>query len=128
MKIVLFCFFGLFIFIRCGKLSDKVKPMITIISPHTKDTIPGVDNEVTMQFTASDNDALTSLILDISDINGINYFADTKQIFGTSYTYKNSFIVSKHSKMKELIMTVHVLDENKNETVVTSDFYLAPKL
>ena len=128
MKIVLACCLGLLLFTQCGKLSDSVKPVITIISPIHKDTIPGEENEVVMQFTASDDKALSSLILEINDENGINYFADTKQIFGTSYSYKNSFIVFKHSKIKELIMTVHVMDENKNETVVSSDFYLAPKL
>ena len=127
MRIILICCFGLVIFAQCGKMTDKIKPTVTIISPLTKDTILGTESEVVMQFNAKDDNALTSLILEINDVNGINYFADTKQIFGTSYSYKNSFSVSKHSKIKELIMTVHVLDENKNETVVSSDFFLAPK-
>lgn len=110
----------------CSKLNDNEKPVITITSPKTNDTIPASTSEVNLQFTATDNNALSSLILEINDLNGKNYFADSKVIYGKNYSYKNSFTVVKNTKLKALVMKVIVLDEAKNESISTTSFYLAP--
>ena len=116
----------LFSILGCSKLNDTEKPVITIISPNSNDTIPASLSEVNLQFTATDNIALSSLILEINDTNGSNYFADSKVIYGKNYSYKNSFAVVKNTKLKALVMKVHVLDDAKNECVSTRTFYLAP--
>ena len=110
----------------CSKLNDSEKPVITITSPKTNDTIPASTSEVNLQFTATDNSALSSLILEINDLAGNNYFADTKSLYGKNYSYKNSFVVVKNTKLKALVMKVIILDEAKNESVSTTSFYLAP--
>ena len=116
----------LFSILGCSKLNDTEKPVITIISPNSNDTIPASLSEVNLQFTATDNIALSSLILEINDTNGSNYFADSKKMYGKNYSYKNSFVVLKNTKLKALVMKVHVLDDAKNDCVSTTTFYLAP--
>ncbi len=110
----------------CSKLNDKEQPVITITSPKTNDTIPASTSEVNLQFTATDNNALSSLILEINDLTGNNYYADSKALYGKNYSYKNSFTVVKNTKLKALVMKVIVLDEAKNESISTTSFYLAP--
>jgi hypothetical protein len=128
MQLFAFLLIGLIYFSSCSKGSDSQKPVVTIITPIAHDTIPNSESEIMMQFTATDNSSLSSIILEINDANGSNVYADTKEIYGTSYSYKNSFVILKHPlKTKELIMTVHVLDENKNETIVSDDFFIAGK-
>ena len=128
MKFIPLCLYFLTLLTGCNKVGDTEKPKVSISYPINNDTIPVTESEVIMQFTATDNTALSSLILDITDVNGNSFFADSKEIYGTSYNYKNSFSILIHpSKTKELIMTVHILDENKNESISTSTFYLAPK-
>ncbi len=127
MKFVFFSIIALYSITSCSKLSDTEKPKITITSPSQNDTIPGSISEVTMEFITTDNATLSSLILEIADKNGSSLFADTKQIFGSSYTYKNSFDVIKHPlKTKELTMTVHIIDEGKNEAISSTTFFLSP--
>ena len=127
MKYVVFCFFTSILLSSCSKMGDTEKPKVTITSPNQKDTISGSVSEVSMQFNASDNISLSSLILEITDSNGSVLFADSKQIFGTSYAYKNSFVITKHpSKIKELTMVVHISDESHNEEITSATFYLAP--
>ncbi len=126
MKFFFVLFTFLFSILGCSKLNDTEKPVITIISPNSNDTIPASLSEVNLQFTATDNIALSSLILEINDTNGSNYFADSKVIYGKNYSYKNSFAVVKNTKLKALVMKVHVLDDAKNECVSTRTFYLAP--
>ena len=127
MKLVCLGVLVILFFTQCSKFEDTEKPIITIQSPLNHDTIPGAVSEVTMQFTATDNKSLSSLILEITDSNGNNNFSDTKSIFGTNYNYKNSFIIAKHSsKYKELIMTVHIIDETKHEAIASSTFLIAP--
>ena len=126
MKFFFVLFTFLFSILGCSKLNDTEKPVITIISPNSNDTIPASLSEVNLQFTATDNIALSSLILEINDTNGSNYFADSKEIYGKNYSYKNSFVVLKNTKLKALVMKVHVLDDAKNECVSTRTFYLAP--
>jgi hypothetical protein len=116
----------LFSILGCSKLNDTEKPVITIISPNSNDTIPASLSEVNLQFTATDNIALSSLILEINDTNGSTYFADSKKMYGKNYSYKNSFVVLKNTKLKALVMKVHVLDDAKNDCVSTTTFYLAP--
>ncbi len=110
----------------CSKLNDNEKPVITIISPSTNDTIPSSTSEVNLQFTATDDSALSSVILEINDLHGNNYFADSKALYGKNYSYKNSFIVLKNNKLRALVMKVILLDEAKNESVSSTSFYLAP--
>ena len=126
MKFFFVLFTFLFSILGCSKLNDTEKPVITIISLNSNDTIPASLSEVNLQFTATDNIALSSLILEINDTNGSNYFADSKVIYGKNYSYKNSFAVVKNTKLKALVMKVHVLDDAKNECVSTRTFYLAP--
>lgn len=127
MKLVCFGVLVVLFFTQCSKFGDTEKPIITINSPLNQDTIPGAASEVIMQFTATDNKSLSSLILEISDSNGNKYFSDTKSIFGTSYNYKNSFSIAKHSsKYKELTMTVHIIDETNNEAISSTTFFIAP--
>jgi hypothetical protein len=122
-----FVFFSFLISILgCSKLNDTEKPVIKIISPNQNDTIPASSSEVSLQFTAIDNIALSSLILEINDTNGSTYFADSKKLYGKNYSYKNSFVVLKNTKLKALVMKVHVLDDAKNDCVSTTTFYLAP--
>ena len=110
----------------CSKLNDKEQPVITITSPKTNDTIPASTSEVNLQFTATDNNALSSLILEINDLTGNNYYTDSKSLYGKNYSYKNSFTVVKNTKLKELVMKVIILDEAKNESISSTSFYLAP--
>lgn len=127
MKFVVFCLFTTILLSSCSKMGDTEKPKITITSPIHKDTIYGSETEVLMQFTASDNASLTSLILEIKDSNGSVLFADSKQIFGTSYTYKNSFVITKTPlKTRELTMFVHITDESNNEEVTSTTFFISP--
>jgi len=110
----------------CSKQNDSEKPVISISSPKTNDTIPASSSEVVIQFSATDNNALASLLLEINDLNGNNYFTDSKAIYGKNYSYKNSFVVVKNTKLKALLMKVTILDEAKNESTATTSFYLAP--
>ena len=126
MKFFFVLFTFLFSILGCSKLNDTEKPVITIISPNSNDTIPASLSEVNLQFTATDNIALSSLILEINDTNGSTYFADSKKMYGKNYSYKNSFVVLKNTKLKALVMKVHVLDDAKNDCVSTTTFYLAP--
>ena len=127
MKFMFFSILALFFFTGCSKLSDTEKPKITITSPVQNDTIAGSISEVQMEFIATDNATLSTFILEITDNNGSSLFADSKQIYGSSYSYKNSFVVLKHPlKTKELTMIVHIVDEAKNETISSTTFYLAP--
>jgi hypothetical protein len=96
------------------------------LSPKTNDTISGNNSEVFLEFTASDNNRLASLYLEINDENGKNYFTDTKTLAGQNYSYKNSFLVLKNTKLKALVMKVSILDETKNESLSLRTFYLAP--
>jgi hypothetical protein len=96
------------------------------LSPKSNDTIPGNNSEVYLEFTASDNNTLANLYLEINDVNGNNYFTDTKTLAGQNYSYKNSFIVLKNTKLKALVMKVNIIDEAKNESLSTRTFYLAP--
>lgn len=123
--IVIFCLF-ITICLGCSKLNDSEKPSINILSPKTNDTIFGNNREVFLEFTASDNNRLASLNLEINDENGKNYFADTKTLAGQNYSYKNSFLVVKNTKLKALVMKVNILDEAKNENLSLCTFYLAP--
>ena len=126
MKFFFVLFTFLFSILGCSKLNDTEKPVITIISPKSNDTIPASLSEVNLQFTATDNIALSSLILEINDTNGSTYFADSKKMYGKNYSYKNSFVVLKNTKLKALVMKVHVLDDAKNDCVSKTTFYLAP--
>lgn len=126
MKFFFVLFTFLFSILGCSKLNDIEKPVITIISPNQNDTITASYSEVSLQFTATDNIALSSLILEINDTNGSTYFADSKKMYGKNYSYKNSFVVLKNTKLKALVMKVHVLDDAKNDCVSTTTFYLAP--
>jgi hypothetical protein len=110
----------------CNKLKDNEKPVITITSPKTNDTITGNTSEINLQFTATDNSALSSLSLEINDLTGNNYYTDSKALYGKNYSYKNSFEVVKNTKLKALVMKVIILDEAKNESISTTTFYLAP--
>ncbi len=126
MKLIfIFCLF-ITICLGCSKLNDSEKPSINILSPKTNDTISGNNSEVFLEFTASDNNKLASLYLEINDENGKNYFADTKTLAGQNYSYKNSFLVVKNTKLKALVMKVNILDEAKNESLSLRTFYLAP--
>jgi hypothetical protein len=126
MKLILiYCLFIAFS-IGCSKLNDSEKPSINILSPKTNDTISGNNSEVFLEFTASDNNKLTLLNLEINDENGKNYFADTKTLTGQNYSYKNSFLVLKNTKFKALVMKVNIQDESKNESLSLRTFYLAP--
>jgi hypothetical protein len=126
MKLIfIFCLF-VTIFLGCSKLNDSEKPIISILSPKTNDTISGNNSEVFLEFIASDNIKLASLYLEINDVNGNNYFADTKTLAGQNYSYKNSFLVVKNTKLKALVMKVNIVDEAKNESLSTRTFYLAP--
>lgn len=128
MKLIVISFLSVIVFSRCSKMGDTEKPTINISSPTINDTISGNEDEVIMQFTATDNESLSTLVLEIQDTNGVNLFADSKQIFGTNYSYKNSFLILKHPlKTKELFMTVHISDESHNEHVSSTRFFLAPK-
>ena len=64
MKFFFVLFTFLFSILGCSKLNDTEKPVITIISPNSNDTIPASLSEVNLQFTATDNNALSSLILE----------------------------------------------------------------
>ena len=126
MKLIfIFCLF-IAICLGCSKINDSEKPIINILSPKTNDTISGNNSEVFLEFTASDNNRLASLNLEINDENGKNYFADTKILAGQNYSYKNSFLVLKNTKLKALVMKVNILDESKNESLSLRTFYLAP--
>ena len=120
-----FCLF-VSISLGCRKLNDVEKPIINILSPKSNDTISGNNSEVYLEFTASDNNTLANLYLEINDVNGNNYFSDTKTLAGQNYSYKNSFIVLKNTKLKALVMKVNIIDEAKNESLSTRTFYLAP--
>jgi hypothetical protein len=126
MKFIFVFFILLFLTLGCSKLNDTEKPVITIISPILNDTIAASTSDVNLQFKATDNTALSSLVLEINDTNGSTYFTDSKELFGKNYSYKNSFVVLKNTKLKALVMKVHVLDDTKNECVSTTTFYLAP--
>ena len=120
-----FCLF-VSISLGCRKLNDVEKPIISILSPKSNDTIPGNNSEVYLEFTASDNNTLANLYLEINDVNGNNYFSDTKTLAGQNYSYKNSFLVLKNTKLKALVMKVNIIDDAKNESLSTRTFYLAP--
>ena len=123
--IFIFCLF-VSISLVCRKLNDVEKPIINILSPKSNDTISGNNSEVYLEFTASDNNTLANLYLEINDVNGNNYFSDTKTLAGQNYSYKNSFLVLKNTKLKALVMKVNIIDEAKNESLSTRTFYLAP--
>ena len=123
--IFIFCLF-VSISLGCRKLNDVEKPIINILSPKSNDTISGNNSEVYLEFTASDNNTLANLYLEINDVNGNNYFSDTKTLAGQNYSYKNSFLVLKNTKLKALVMKVNIIDEAKNESLSTRTFYLAP--
>ncbi len=126
MKLIVIFYLFVTICLGCSKLNDSEKPSINILSPKTNDTISGNNREVFLEFTASDNNRLASLNLEINDENGKNYFADTKTLAGQNYSYKNSFLVVKNTKLKALVMKVNILDEAKNENLSLCTFYLAP--
>lgn len=127
MKFLLLGIITIVTFTKCKKVNDTEKPKISITSPINKDTLPVSQSEVLMQFTATDNKDLSSMIIDISDDVGNNYYGESKEIYGTTYTYKNSFNILVHpSKIKTLTMTVHILDQSKNETIESSTFFLSP--
>lgn len=126
MKFIFLIFLITLISIRCSKLKDTEKPIISILSPKSNDTIFGTNSEVHLDFTASDNSKLSSILLEINDLNGKNYFTDTKTLTGQNYSYKNSFLVLKNTKLKALVMQVKILDESDNENIALSTFYLAP--
>lgn len=126
MKLIFSSILITLISIRCSKLKDTEKPIISIISPKSNDTIFGTNSEVHLDFTASDNSKLSSILLEINDLNGKNYFTDTKTLTGQNYSYKNSFLVLKNTKLKALVMQVKILDESDNENIALSTFYLAP--
>ena len=111
----------------CSKLNDSEKPVITILSPNPNDTIPASTSEVILQFTATDNTALSSLSLEINDTNGNNFFTDSKELDGEKYSYKNSFMIVKQpTKTKALIFSIQLTDENKNQVISNSTFYISP--
>ena len=127
MKLIfIFCLF-ITICLGCSKLNDSEKPSINILSPKTNDTIPANSMEVNLQFTATDNTGLASVRLGIKDANGENYFTDSKEIQGKEYSYKNSFVIISHpSKIKSLIFSIQLTDNNKNESVTNTTFHIAP--
>jgi hypothetical protein len=126
MKFYFIFFLFYFSLFGCSKLKDDEKPKITVVLPKMNDTIRSNNTEVDLQFYASDNLGLSSLILEINDVSGNNYFSDTKTLHGKEYSYKNSFIVLKNTKIKPLVMKIHIQDENQNEEVCYTTFYLAP--
>lgn len=126
MKFIFLLCFIIFGTISCSKFKDTEKPIITILSPRSNDTITGSNTEVFLNFSASDNEKLSSLLLEISDTNGNTYFTDTKTLSGLNYSYKNSFLVLKNTKIKALVMKVRILDVSGNENIALSSFYLAP--
>jgi hypothetical protein len=123
-KIFFFCILSLCI-ISCKKVKDTSPPTIRFISPIENDTLVGSNKEYTIQFEAKDNLGLFSETLTIYDENNVTLSEETRSIYGTVYTYSNTFEFSgTPNKIKKIVLKVTIEDEAKNLTSQKIDCYL----
>ena len=118
-------FFVLFFAISCKKNEDKTKPTILLISPKENDTLTDYQSEYNIQFRATDDVGLKSETLKITDDSGKTLSSEKRSIYGTSYSYTNTFVFGgTPGKIIKLYLSVEIEDEASNITDNITPFFI----
>ena len=112
-------------FISCSKQNDNINPTITLISPKENDTLLNSKKEYVIQFQAQDETGLLKEKLKISDQSGLVLTSEERDINGTLYSYKNTFIFGGTSgNIKSLFLDIEIEDEAHNSSTKRIPFFV----
>jgi hypothetical protein len=125
-KIYLFLItISVFNFISCRKQNDNINPTITLISPKENDTLANSEKEYTIQFQAKDETGLLKEKLKVSDQSGVVLTSEERDLNGTVYSYKNSFIFGGTAgSLKSLFLEIEIEDEAHNRLTKRISFFV----
>lgn len=122
---VLKSLFILFVLSSCLKNEDLNNPTLTLISPKENDTLTDSQSEYNIQFKASDDVGLKSETLKITDETGKSLTSEKRNIYGTSYSYTNTFVFGgTPGKITKLYLSIEIEDEGSNITNDVIPFYV----
>jgi hypothetical protein len=109
----------------CEKNKDNTPPTISFITPNENDTLTSSQTEYTIEFVAKDDHSLLKETLMISDENGKVLTSENRNIYGSTYTYKNTFSFGgTPGQIKKLKLTVIIEDEENNLNEMSIPFFV----
>jgi hypothetical protein len=122
-SLVFSCFFS------CKKeeAEDKIKPAISIAEPALNDTISiASEDSIHIEFSASDNDELHEVKVDITDEGGTNVFSRSADVDAKTYSFHEHFHPAAITGISMFTLKVEASDHHSNSESKTLTFYLKP--
>lgn len=118
-------------FISCTKKSsssDTEKPVITIAEPTANDTLTySIDPEIHIEFTATDNNALHSLLVELKDDNNTILQSSSPDVLNLkTYSFHTHFIPSAFTVVKKYTIKIEAKDHAENTLLKELSVYMKP--
>ena len=109
------------------EVKDTEKPVITLNEPMMNDTISlAVEDSVHIQFSASDNDELHDVAVNITNSGGTNVYTNSADVDAKTYSFHQHFHPTGIIGVTQFTLKIDASDHNANADSKTVTFYVKP--
>jgi len=118
-----------FNFISCKKdeIKDTEKPVINVTEPMMNDTSSmATEDSVHIMFTASDNDQLHIVNVNITNAAGANVFTSSADVDAKTYSFHQHFHPTGITGLTSYTLKIDASDHNENADSKIITFYVKP--
>ncbi len=113
----------------CNKDGEKDtgKPVITLEEPMMNDTFSlAVEDSVHIEFSASDNDELHDVAVNITNAAGTNVYSSLDDVDAKTFAYHEHFHPTGITTVTPFTLKIDASDHNSNSESKTVIFYVKP--
>ncbi len=108
-----------------NEVKDKEKPVITLNEPLMNDTISlAVEDSIHIQFSASDNDELHEVAVNITNSAGTNVYTNSADVDAKTYSFHQHFHPTGITSVTPFTLKIDASDHNSNAESKTLTFYV----
>ncbi len=105
---------------------DITAPTIDIEHPTPNDTYPSLTGDCHMEFTATDDEELSGIIVNVTNASGTNFYSNSLAIHTKIHDYHDHLVVTGITSVTPFILKITVIDKSGNAANKTIPFYLKP--
>lgn len=118
---------ALFLFSCKKDKEDKEKPYIGIVEPTQGDTQSlSKDPEVHIEFTASDNDEIHEVSVNLTNSADSLIYINSKDVDNTVYSFHEHIVPTGIKSLTKLTLKIEASDHHSNTASKTLQFYIKP--